>query len=77
MLRAMAAEKGVEFMPVATGPREPTFVRRFTEIVQHADPTTLDIAVCGPKGLLDEIGKLATSQGVASSRIRHELFAFR
>lgn len=77
MLRAMAAEKGVEFMPVATGPREPTFVHRFTEIVQHADPATLDIAVCGPKGLLDEIGKLATSQGVASSRIRHELFAFR
>ena len=77
LLRAMAAEKGVEFVPVATGPNTPTFTHRFSEIVRGSDPSTLDIAVCGPKGLLDEIRKLATSHGVAPARIRHELFAFR
>lgn len=77
LLRAMAAERGVEFVPVATGPKAPTFTQRFAEIVRGADPSTLDIAVCGPKGLLDEVRKLATSHGLAPGRIRHELFAFR
>ena len=76
-MQAMAAEKGVEFVPVATGPKTPTFTQRFTEIVRGVDPSTLDIAVCGPKGLLDEVRKLAKSHGVAPARIRHELFAFR
>lgn len=77
LLRAMAAERGVDFVPVATGPDTPAFTQRFAEIVQGADPATLDIAVCGPKGLLDRVSRLATSHGLPRARIRHELFAFR
>lgn len=76
-IAAMAAEKGVEFHPVPTGPQTPAFVQRFAEIVGDTDPATLDIAVCGPQGLLNEIRRLAKAKGVSSARIRHELFAFR
>ena len=77
LLRAMAAEKGIEFVSVATGPNTLSFTQRFSEIVRGSNPSTLDIAVCGPKGLLDQVRKLATSQGLAPACIRHELFAFR
>lgn len=77
LLRAMAAERGVDFVPVATGPDTPAFTQRFAEIVRGSDLATLDIAVCGPRGLLDQVRELATSHGLAAARIRHELFAFR
>lgn len=77
VLQAMAAKKSVEFVPIATGPKTATFTRRFSEIVLSSDPLTLDIAVCGPKGLLDEVRKLAASNGLEPTRIRHELFSFR
>jgi predicted ferric reductase len=76
-LRATAAARGVDFMPVASGPDTPAFVERFSEIVRGADLATLDIAVCGPKGLLDRVRAQATSHGVAADRVRHELFVFR
>lgn len=77
VIAAMAAEKGVDFHPVQTGPTTPAFVQRFSEIVAEADPATLDIAVCGPQGLLEAVRRLARADGVAAGRIRHELFAFR
>jgi len=77
LLRTMAAERGVEFVPVATGPNTPAFTERFSEIIHGSDPETLDIAVCGPRGLLDQVLKLASSHGLAPARVRHELFAFR
>lgn len=77
VLRAMAAEKSVEFIPIATGPNTASFTQRFSEIVRSSDPSTLDVAVCGPRGLLDEVRKLAASHGLEPARIRHELFAFR
>lgn len=77
VLRATAAERGVDFVPVASGPDAPAFTQRFSEIVRSSDHDTLDIAVCGPKGLLDRVRTHATSHGIAADRIRHELFVFR
>ncbi len=77
LLQAMAAERGVDFVPIATGPNTPAFTHRFSEIIRGSDLATLDVAVCGPRGLLDQVRKLAASNGLARSRIRHELFAFR
>ena len=42
-----------------------------------ADPSTLDIAVCGPKGLLHAVRQAARDRGLPDRLIRHELFAFR
>lgn len=77
LLQAMAAERDVNFTSVSTGPDTPTFTQQFAEIVHDADLATLDIAVCGPKGLLDQVRRLAASHGVPRARIRHELFTFR
>ncbi len=76
-LRDLAAQKGVEFVPVSSGPGTPSFVERFVEIIREDDLAKLDIAVCGPAGLLNHIRALAIANGVEPGQIRHELFVFR
>lgn len=76
-LQALAAERGVEFVAIATGPGAPSFTDRFSQIVGECDAGALDIAVCGPKGLLDQVRKLAISHGLPPAQVRHEVFAFR
>lgn len=77
VLEAMAQERGIEFVPVSTGPASENFTRRFDEIVRSADASSLDIAVCGPKGLLGAVRRTANDHGLPDRIIRHELFAFR
>lgn len=77
VLAAMAQERGIEFVPISTGPASEVFVQRFGDIVRSADAATLDIAVCGPKGLLGAVRRAANDLGVRGDLIRHELFAFR
>lgn len=77
VLDAMARERGIEFVPISTGPSSQDFVRRFGDIVRSADAASLDIAVCGPKGLLNAVRQAANDLGVRTDLIRHELFAFR
>lgn len=76
VLSTMAKEKGIEFVPISEGPSSVSFTQRFGELVQRVKPSQLDIAVCGPRGLLDAVRRLAHDHGVHGS-IRHELFAFR
>ncbi|MFN4229407.1 MAG: ferric reductase-like transmembrane domain-containing protein [Parvibaculum sp.] len=77
VLEAMAQERGIEFVPISTGPASEDFTRRFDEIVRGADVASLDIAVCGPKGLLGAIRRTASDRGIPGRHIRHELFEFR
>jgi predicted ferric reductase len=76
-LRKLAQERGIEFVPVSTGPGSTEFIDRFQEIVREAGASSLDVAVCGPQGLLHEVRKLAAENGFEPNRIRHELFSFR
>lgn len=77
VLEAMAKERGIEFVPISTGPGSESFTRRFAEIVKSVDASSLDIAVCGPRGLLDAVRRAAIDHGLRTRDIRHELFAFR
>lgn len=77
VLEAMARERGVEFVPISTGPSSEEFTRRFGDIVRGLGASQLDIAVCGPRGLLDAVRRTAKDHGLRSDTIRHELFAFR
>ncbi len=77
VLEEMARERGVEFVPIPDGPSSEEFTRRFGEIVRGVDASRLDIAVCGPKGLLDAVRRTAKENGLRGDAIRHELFAFR
>lgn len=77
VLEAMAKERDVEFVPISTGPASDEFTRRFDELVRSADASSLDIAICGPKGLLRTVRQAAHDLGVSDRTIRHELFEFR
>lgn len=77
VLEAMARDRGIEFVPVSAGPSSEAFTRRFGQIAQSVDASRLDIAVCGPRGLLDAVRRAASDHGLRSGAIRHELFAFR
>ena len=77
ILEAMAKERGIEFVALSTGPGSESFNRRFGEIIESVDASSLDIAVCGPRGLLDAVRRAARQHGLRSGHIRHELFAFR
>jgi predicted ferric reductase len=76
-LRKLAQERGIEFVPVSTGPGSTEFTDRFQGIVREAGASSLDVALCGPQGLLHQVRKLSAQSGFAPNRIRHELFSFR
>ena len=76
-LRPLAQERGIEFIPLDSGPNSPVFRLRFAEIAQSAEGTALDIAVCGPAGLLDKVRDIAREVGIDTRRIRSEMFSFR
>ncbi|ABS61716.1 Ferric reductase domain protein transmembrane component domain [Parvibaculum lavamentivorans DS-1] len=77
VLRKMAEERGIEFVPVSGGPGSRDFIDRFGEIVRDTAPGTPDIALCGPAGLLESVRGLARENGLDPACIRHELFQFR
>lgn len=76
-LAATAEECGVEFTPIDAGPASPAFADRFDDIIRHADPAGLDIALCGPKGLLDAVRKRMAAAGAPARSLRYEIFEFR
>lgn len=77
VLQSIAQERGIEFIPVSTGPASESFTRRFEEILRSSDVSSLDIAVCGPKGLLGAVRRAANEHNIPNRLIRHELFEFR
>ncbi len=77
VLDGMAKERGIEFVPLSTGPGSEDFTGRFGEIVGSAEASSLDIAVCGPKGLLKAVRQAVRDRGLPDRLVRYELFAFR
>lgn len=75
--RALAEERGVELVDIATGPGAPEFRRRFAQVVAQAGPGQVRISFCGPKGLLKQVRSLMRETGVPDDCLRHELFEFR
>lgn len=76
-LQALATERGVELVDIATGPSTTEFRRRFAQLVAQAGPAQVRISFCGPKGLLRQLRALMQETGVPDDRLRYELFEFR
>ena len=76
-LPKMAGARGVDLFEIATGPGDAGFRQRFAQIVREAGPSGVDIAFCGPKGLLEQVRALMRDTGVPEGRLRYELFEFR
>ena len=77
VMQAMARECGAELVAVAGGPSDPEFVDRFARICSEGDPGGIDIAFCGPKGLMPHVRARMRDHGVPEANLRHEHFEFR
>lgn len=77
VLESMARERGAELVPVMAGPSDPAFVQRFTEICRSGDPAGVDVAFCGPKGLMAQVRARMQENGVPVANLRYEHFEFR
>lgn len=77
VIEAMARERGAELVPVLAGPSDPAFVARFAEICRSGDPAGVDVAFCGPKGLMAQVRKRMRENRVPAANLRYEHFEFR
>ncbi len=77
LLREMAARRGAQFVPVATGPASPEFTQRFDSIVRSVDPARVAVSFCGPKGLLSAVRAHLRGSGVPERNLHYEYFEFR
>ena len=77
VLEAMARERGAELVGVARGADDPAFVERFAALCREHGPRAVDVAFCGPKGLLGRVHATLDANGVPAGNLRHELFEFR
>jgi predicted ferric reductase len=77
VLEAMAAARGVELVGVAAGPDDPAFAERFAALCREYGPASVDVAVCGPQGLLASVRARLAANGVPAGNLRYELFEFR
>ena len=77
VLQQMAHERGAEFVAIADGPLDPRFTHRFAQLARDAGPDGVDIAVCGPSGLLDAVRRQMREFRIPGSRLQHEYFSFR
>jgi len=76
-LAEMARESGVEFVPVSTGVSSQAFADRFAEIARESDTATLDVALCGPKGVAPHVRRLMQQHAIPEGNLRYEMFEFR
>lgn len=76
-LEAIACARGAELICIDSGPASPAFAHRVNRIIAESGVTGLDVAFCGPPGLLKSIGAQLQACGVPPAQIRLELFEFR
>lgn len=77
VMQAMARGRGAELVAVAGGPSDPAFAEGFGRICSQGDPGGVDIAFCGPKGLIPHVRRRMRAHGVPAANLRHEYFEFR
>jgi predicted ferric reductase len=77
VLNELARERGAEFVPISTGPAGPEFSERLQDAVRTTGAESVEIAFCGPKGLLKVVRARMKDVGIPSSNLTHEYFEFR
>lgn len=76
-LAGLAAARGVEYIPVPGGGKDPEFARHFGRRVSEAGPAGVHVRFCGPRGLLRELQARMAELGVPAENLRFESFDFR
>jgi predicted ferric reductase len=73
----LAVASGTEVVPISAGPSDPGFAQHFERIVREAGAKQVEVAFCGPKGLLEHVQRLMARLGVPRTNLRFEYFEFR
>lgn len=76
-IEELAAPTATEVVAVSGGPSDPAFRQRFEQIVREAGPTQVEIAFCGPKGLLQHVQRSMADLGIPAENLHFEYFEFR
>lgn len=74
---AMAGQCGIRLIQVKQGPDDPALAQGIEALCRTHGPDAVDIAFCGPAGLLDTVRGIMHHQGIPKGNLRHELFDFR
>lgn len=77
IMQGMARERGASLVAVSGGPDDPAFVDTFAALCREHGPDALEVAFCGPQGLLARVRGEMRRNGVPARNLRHELFEFR
>lgn len=76
-IEQLAAASATEVIPISAGPSDPAFVQRLESIVAEVGPERVEIAFCGPKGLLEHVRSVMARLGIPEAHLRFEYFEFR
>lgn len=76
-IQQLATTSGTEVVPISAGPADPGFLQRFESIVRDAGPTQVEVAFCGPRGLLEHVQGIMDRLGVPRTNMNFEYFDFR
>lgn len=77
VLAGMAAARGARLVPLAGGAHDPGFAAGLEAMCQRHGASAVDVAFCGPQGLLQVVRATLAEHGVPPRNVRHELFEFR
>lgn len=77
LIRRLADERGVAFVPISDGPSSPEFAERVERIASAGDPADVIVSFCGPAPLLDAIRTRIRAAGIPEPNLRREYFEFR
>lgn len=76
-MRALARERGVEWVPVAGGAGATEFRERLEQLVNQLSASMIAISFCGPEGLLEIVRAEMARHGIPASKLHYEKFQFR
>lgn len=73
----LARQANAQFVPVSSGPNAPEFTECLERIVREVGAPNVQVAFCGPKGLLEHVRKELRRLAVPESNLHFEYFEFR
>lgn len=77
VIENLARERGATPVRVAGGPSDAALVEGLDTLVRESDPRNIDVAFCGPPGLLAQVRRQLRAHGVPDANLRYEVFQFR
>jgi predicted ferric reductase len=73
----LAGQVNAQFVPISSGPNAPEFTERLEQCVREVGASNVQVAFCGPKGLLDHVRNELRRLAIPEANLHFEYFEFR